>query len=946
MWLQAAVLLLAACVPSSLAIFADEVNHIDFHHALLGVPSPQTTFFHRPSSSSNASLLYTLSEKLVLGAVNPKDGSIVWRQNLARWSSLDQGVEGFLRSSDGETTVVSAAGDLVASWDAMDGKLSWKSQFDDGPVKDLELLELQDGSTSSGARDVITLFGDKTGIVRRLDGVSGKVKWEYKDDSGDLPFQVSSSPTEVFYISLQSALLKGYKIKITVLDPESGRQTKQHILTSENEVSTPESILFVGANTASPLIVWADKSQKALKINIIGSKQVHTVNIENDSGEDIQRIEVQAPQGLNSLPHFLVHYETDSSSWAEVYHTDLQSSTISKAYQLPRLSEKSVFATSHKAGNVYFTRITDSEIIVVSSASHGVLGRWPHKKRTVDTGLHAVAEVASKGDSAAVRFAYVLDSEDWVLVRNGEAEWTRHEGLAGAVAASWAEPPSSEDLVHELEIEGHASVLSAYIHRVKRHIRDLQHLPAWLQELPKRVFSSFLTAELSNLDSFGLAKLVIVATESGRVIAIDTGKRGSVAWNVRAADTKNWNVKAITTQSGSATIYAEDGSSVSVNITSGEILSKRDPTSKIKSIVILPDGPAPVTVGIREDGTPLEPLAGSGYLVTLSDDGRVLGWILGNNKTPVWQFLPPRGERVIHATSRPVHDPVASIGKVLGNRLVLYKYLNPNLALVTTVGENTATFYLLDGVSGKVLHSSIQTGVDTTQPITAVLSENWFAYSLWADVTDTSESKGYQLVVSELYESPHPNDRGPLGSASNYSSLHGADAPPKPYVVSQSFIIPEPISHMAVTQTRQGITTRQLLCTLPASNAIIGIPRPVLDPRRPVGRDPTPAEVEEGLFKYNPFLEFDGRWYLTHTRDVSDIRAVISSPTLLESTSLVFAFGGDVFGTRVTPSQAFDILGRGFSKLQLVATVVALAVGVAILAPMVRSKQVNLLWNR
>ena len=71
----------ALCVSSSLAIFVDEVNDIDFHHALLGVPSPQSTFFHRPSSSSNASLLYTLSDRLVLGAVNPKDGSLVWRQD-------------------------------------------------------------------------------------------------------------------------------------------------------------------------------------------------------------------------------------------------------------------------------------------------------------------------------------------------------------------------------------------------------------------------------------------------------------------------------------------------------------------------------------------------------------------------------------------------------------------------------------------------------------------------------------------------------------------------------------------------------------------------------------------------------------------------------------------------------------------------------------------------
>ena len=151
---------------------------------------------------------------------------------------------------------------------------------------------------------------------------------------------------------------------------------------------------------------------------------------------------------------------------------------------------------------------------------------------------------------------------------------------------------------------------------------------------------------------------------------------------------------------------------------------------------------------------------------------------------------------------------------------------------------------------------------------------------------------------------------------------------------------------MAVTQTRQGITIRQLLCTLPRLNSLVGIPRPVLDPRRPVGRDPTTAEREEGLIKYSPFLEFDGKWFLSHSRDVARVRAVIAAPTLLESTGLIFAFGdGDIFGSRVAPSQAFDILGKGFSKFQLLVTVVALFVGVAILAPMVSSCSLLFLFH-
>ncbi|OJJ48401.1 hypothetical protein ASPZODRAFT_61779 [Penicilliopsis zonata CBS 506.65] len=953
MRLQAALFLLAACVPSATAVFKDEVDHVDFHHALLGIPSVDTTFFLRPSASSSASLLYTLSEKSILGAVNPRDGSIVWRQNITR-SSLSaaqqqqqQQQQGFLRGSDESNTVVSAVGADVSSWSAVDGKLVWENRFAGETVADLEVLEFEDASHPATVKDTIALFAGAVGTVRRFDGGSGDVKWEFKDQSGDLPFQVLSSPAEIYYISLHSVPSKGYKIKITSLDPLTGKPGQQYVLSSENEVAGPESVLFVGANNASPLVVWADKLHKTLKVNVIGSKQVHTITIDNESGEEIRSITVHASRKLNSLPHFLVQYETESSSWADVYHVDLKASTVSKAYHLPRTQERSVFATSNKDANVYFTRMSESEAAVVSSASHGILGRWSLQSPSTERPLHAVAEVVVKGDSVALRSAVVTESGDWHLIQNGQSGWTRYEALAGALAATWVEADDQEELAHELEVEGHQSLLGAYFHRVKRHVRDLQYLPDWLRELPSRVITSVFSDEVTNLDSFGINMPVIVATENGRVYALDTGKHGAVAWSVKAAEGQGtWDVRTIVTQPGSATVYVEDGSSVTLNTTSGAILSRTAPTTKTKSFaVVKQDASSPVVIGVKEDGTPLDAINGAGFLVTLGDDGRVRGWTAADNKYPVWEFAPPEGQRIVRATARPAHDPVASIGKVLGDRSVLYKYLNPNLALVTAVSGSTASFYLLDAISGQLLHASTQRGVDTTQPIPSVISENWFAYSFYGDAVQEGDARGYQLVVAELYESPTPNDRGPLGSASNYSSLFGAEPLPAPHVISQAFVIPEPISHMTVTQTRQGITTRQLLCTLPASNSLIGIPRPVLDPRRPVGRDATALEAEEGLFKYHPFLEFDGKWYISHARDVAGLSTVLSRPTLLESTSLVFAFGGDIFASRVNPSQAFDILGKGFSKLQLVLTVVALAVGVVILAPMVRRKQINAVWK-
>lgn len=172
---------LAICLPVA-AIFADEAFQTDFHHALVGIPQPQTTFFHRPKSESRASLLYTVSEKGVLAAVNPKDGTLVWRHLLTAGQNetvAGQG-KGCLRAGEGESVVVSGLGREVNAWGAFDGRLVWANKFE-GEVRDLEVLELP-GISEQGAKDVVVLSAEeKKGVLRRLDGNDGAVKWEYED---------------------------------------------------------------------------------------------------------------------------------------------------------------------------------------------------------------------------------------------------------------------------------------------------------------------------------------------------------------------------------------------------------------------------------------------------------------------------------------------------------------------------------------------------------------------------------------------------------------------------------------------------------------------------------------------------------------------------------------------------------------------------------------------
>ena len=788
-----------------------------------------------------------------------------------------------------------------------------------------------------------------------------------RSSSGEIPIALTSSTTSIFYISLTSSLLKGYKIKVTEVDPETAIPKSQHTLRSENELGSEESIFHVGSKTTSPVVVWSDKDFKTLKVNILGTKGIHTINVPSDGKEKIEEIFIHTPKSGKAFNHFLAHYQTKTTHWGEVYHIDPNAGTVKKAYELQKVGGKGAFSVSTIDSSVYFTRHTEAEVNLVSSTSHEIIERWlvlPSSNLSLadPEGVnHAVSEVASKGASGfAIRSALALPSGDWKLVRNGETAWTRSESLTGVVAAAWAEIPREESLAKELEVESHDDVIAAYIHRVKRHFKDLRYLPAWLQNIPGRILASFIGGTTMSQnhklqrDTFGFSKIIIVATEKGRVIALDSALHGEILWNVQAvklAPGSTWNVTGLEVEDNLALIMAADAEFVLIETITGNIrqYQKGGTVPNIDKFISISKGSGkrtlvPVYKDGRPDHIPPGEFTDKTFIVTQGPDGSVSGWHLVDGKESVlaWAFHPALDEIVSTVSSRPIHDPVASIGRALGDRDVLYKYLSSNLVLITTTNKkaSSVSVHLLDSVTGETLYTTIHTAIDTTKPISATFSENWFAYTLYSDpslaTASTSQStpKSPLLVISELYESPIPNDRGPLGPSLNTSSLSSASY--SPYVVTATYVTPSVLTHLTTTSTKQGITPRSLLAYSSSLAALLAIPIPLLSPRKPVGRDPTAAEREEGLFRYSPFLDFNPQWTLSHQRELLGVKGVVAVPTLMESTSLVFAYGDlDLFGTRVAPIGAFDLLGKGFGRVQLVLTVVALGVGTGVLAPMV-----------
>jgi len=961
---QLTTLLLLALPSAVRAVFQDEVGHTDYHYELLGLPQRETTFFHRPRRDDKASLLYTLSDVGVLGAVNPSTGAVLWRQ-LLNGTAVHGG--GFARAGEGENWVASALGSAVHAWDAVSGRNKFWAEFP-GEVRDLEVMEM----TEKDRKDVLVLHEEEGAtVLRRLSGADGSVVWEHRDTAKDVPLQVSTNVEKVFSISLRGSPA-AYQLKVSVLDTLTGKRLDDVVVGTKSDVHGKEDVMFVGANSAAPIVAWADMSHSKLLVNVLGTKSRQEFALTPGTVS----VEIHAPHLVQSEPHFLVHSRTSTGNRADVYHINLKTNVIEKAYDLPSLSGPGAFSTSSDGANVYFTRITDDEVILLSSASHGVLARWPLDSKTSKaSAVHGVSEVVKKSTQAnnfAVRTAAVTNTDEWTLVRNGETAWSRPEGMSGAVAATFAEIPENEELVKSLEQEAHSNPLAAYIHRVRRHIDDLQHLPAYLNTVQSRLIGSILGTEVPvkegklSRDSFGFHKLAILATRRGMVYGLDVGNKGKILWSKRAFEISkgdSWNVTGIQAEelTGRVTILGSNGDHVVLEADTGKVVEAvaPGPQRSVQSAAIVDtvSGQRLIPIGVNgEVGALPSDQAPKQTIVTRGSDGELKGVVFISNgssshESTSWVFSPPKELRVVNIATRPAHEPIASIGRVLGDRTVKYKYLNPNTIVLAAVNDKAQTLsvYLLDTISGQVLSASRYDGVDTEKTIECAMAENWFVCSFFGQYTlrdDTAQSlKGYQIVVSDLYESDEANNRGPLGESTQYSSLdplENPEGPSPPSVVSQTYILNAPISALKVTQTRQGISSRHILAYLPELHGIVGLPRMFLEPRRPVGHDPTPAEAEEGLMRYQPSIEIDPKTIITHERDVVGVNTIIVSPAIVESTSLVFAFGIDVFGTRVAPSFLFDILGKGFNKVTLLGTVLLITAGVLGLKPLVSSCHIKL----
>jgi hypothetical protein len=184
-----------------------------------------------------------------------------------------------------------------------------------------------------------------------------------------------------------------------------------------------------------------------------------------------------------------------------------------------------------------------------------------------------------------------------------------------------------------------------------------------------------------------------------------------------------------------------------------------------------------------------------------------------------WRSTLKPGETVVSLTRRP-QWPVASSGKVLGDRSTLYKYLNPHLlAMVTaTTGPQVhCTVYLVDSVKGTILYSSaIHAAKKGRCDLKVSIVENWLVYHYWDDGHaggSVHGLPGWRIASVELYD-------GPPDVKKKSEELSGLDAQRANFTaIEQSWVFPSDIKAMATTNTKFGISLKDLVGTWFAKGA-------------------------------------------------------------------------------------------------------------------------------
>lgn len=895
--------------------------------------------------------------QLAAGLYEDQIGKFDWRQHYV--GKLQFG--GF-DSSSLDRIIVATESNVLAAISAKTGEITWRQVLEKSPRGDIKLLHVpsqgngvvqQSGGRYNRAFDVITVTGVSPTMVRGWNSNTGTLEWEWSL----VPVNSDRAEAAVWFLNegtlYQVVPVWGSHLELTGYVATSGQQTKA------TTTRIGAAWIKEGRCTLSSSFYACTMEEQLLAIDLLAENpQIVVKALESPASSAPKPVPGDAAVIQDNRLYSLTSDRKLQLSPEDTVLVDdsvLEGQQTLLLHASPNRAKNSLTLKAHKLPDQ-----TPFAAIDFSSDYPETLG----------TPELVAIRCKTSGSSQQLACRVLLSSADGALtlVQQGKIKWTREESLATVETADFLDLTLSdaEGAIEEELNNKNGDVFGAMQRRISNQIAHVKNLVLHVLGLgpaPSKAQRAGLVR-----DDFGLHKMLVVVTTSGKVFGIDnvSGKVHWVRYLPEMVGFGNDQPMKLLVQRTSrfypltaqCTVLgrhrtSKNGLLYTFNPITGQPINGGlvQLPYKIRQVSLLhetgPDFLRGLLLLDEQNEAHVLPessakFANAFYLFSADRETATIRGFLVEfaggrlTTTPTWtvNLGGPAGkgqQQIVAIEGKNPIEHVHSQGRVLADRSVLYKYINPNLIAVATHGPDNIHKYilnvhLLDVVSGSIVFSMSHKRI--RPPLHMVHSENWLVYSYYNDKVRRTE-----ITSLELYEGKTQ------ANSTVWSSL---DAPPLPLVERQSYILPVAVSALKETITEKGITNKHLLIGL-STGAVAEMTWALLDPRRPV-TSPEKAR-EEGIIPYMPELPLPHEIIVNYNQTVANIRGIHTAPSGLESSCLVFVHGLDIFVTRVAPSKTFDLLKEDFDYFMITTVLVLLTSTSYIVKHFASKKAIKQAWK-
>ncbi|DAZ96461.1 TPA: hypothetical protein N0F65_006507 [Lagenidium giganteum] len=864
------------------------------------------------------------------------DGTLVW-DNVAYSGAAPVAVEGIHSVGDDRVLVLASSFALVAN--LKDEKFVWKSDLAAANVGAFVSSQLStDGSVlfalvkrADSAEQTLLTINVQSGEFAAHEAAAKDIQVLLPATKGD----------EVLAVAFDKSSLSVHPVKADG-KRDAAHKTDIAALKLHNSKSTPE-FASIKKHTKNALVVRLS-SGKRVYLKITESYGVDLVAVVAKGGLIVE--------SLSDEPA-LFHVVTSGKQ--------VQLTSYTEGADQPTVQWEAEFDTSVYGGDVV----------------DAFVGCSTRKKDAAAPRCRALlvmkddAMVMSTNDESSDKETTVVDESKKNVL------WTREESLAHVKEARWITPAESEMEKEALRgIPSFTEELALEVNRLKNVVQHVIKFSSALLEDQSSEPVVRTRKEPVNAHFFGLSKYIVLLTESGRIFAI-RAETNEVAWTsyvgrdhrlfvMRDHPALGAGAELLLVSNTSSLVWldGDDGRQIETANTASEekswvvVLPKRkhhidDDVHVRRSVAIV----SPTTLDVKlfpKVSADTHPELDNFFFYRFDEATNTFrGYVIdaeadGHRAREVWSVVLPAEQRLAASSRQRKSLVIDSAVTITGDDSLLLKYLNPNMFGFATVSEEQVDGYkglspvlhftLLDSVSGRVIHRVRH--VNGAGPIHVVQSENWVVYSFW-----NTKDKRTEMVSLALYEGAVGTHNLNPWKRPSWSDVRSSYDPRPPFVLQKSFIYPTRVRSLGVTVTSRGITPQFILVGM-ETGQIYKLMRNFVDPRQ-TEKPPTPEEQMEGLMQYSPLVPVYNNPYamITYNKTVGNLKTISTSPVELESTSLMFAFGLDLFYARLAPAKSFDLLPADFNYEMLVLLCIGFLVATTLSRNLARRKALNEAWK-